>query len=176
MRMIKGVLFVFAGLFALVTLISLLIPSRVIVTRATPMQGDSLKIFDEVSDLKKWKNWHPVFKNDSTKISYSNITSEVNSSAEWITKGKTNKLIITEKKYPIVKIELHRDGENTVDNYLSLMPVQEQGNMQVQWTSVTKLQWYPWEKFGGIFIEQMTGASYETALKNLKEFIELSKL
>lgn len=172
MKLIKGVLFVLVGLFIMVTLISLLIPSRVVVTRAVPVTGDSLKIFDEVSDLKKWKDWQPVFQADSANIRYSTVTDNINSSAEWETNGKKNRVVITEKKYPVVKLALQREGENEVENIISLMPVQEQGNMQVQWTSVTKLKWYPWEKFGGIFLEKITGPGYEAALKSLKDYLE----
>ena len=172
MRMIKGILFVFAGLFILVTLISLLIPGRVAVTRAVSVQGDPLKLFNEISDLKKWEDWQPVFKEHPAGLTYSAMTDRVNSFAEWTTNGKKNKLVITEKKYPYVKISLQRAGEHDVENLLSLLPVQEQGNMQVQWQSITKLKWYPWEKFGGIFTEKMTGPGYEASLQSLKKFIE----
>ena len=168
----KGVLVVFAGLFVLITLISLLIPSRIVVTRATTVQADSVKLFNEISDLSNWKHWHPVFKKNSSAISYTSITDQVNSFAEWKAQGKTNKLLITEVKYPYVKIALQRAGENDVENILSLLPVHEQGNMQVQWLSVTKLNWYPWEKFGGIFIEKMSGGGYDSALKSLKDYVE----
>jgi hypothetical protein len=172
MKLIKGAIFVFVGLFVMVTLISLLIPSRIVTARAVTVQADSTKLFNEISDLKNWKNWHPVFKSDSTLLSFSAITDQVNSSAEWTQKGKTYKLIIVEKKYPLVKINLQSEGENDVENMLTLMPVQEQGNMQVQWQGIVHLKWYPWEKFGGIFIEKMAGQGYEDALQSLKKYIE----
>lgn len=172
MRMFKGVLVVFAGLFLLITLISLLIPSRIVVTKSTTVQADPMKLFNEISDLKNWNHWHPVFKNDSTAMHFSSVTNGVNSFAEWNAQGKKNKLIITELKFPFVKIALQRAGENNIENILSFLPVHEQGNLQVQWMSVTKLNWYPWEKFGGIFIEKMSGGGYESALSSLKDYIE----
>src|SRR3954470_9296938 len=102
MRRLKGILFVLAGLFVIITLISLLMPGRAMVTRAESMQGDSMKIFREISDLRKWKNWQPVFMNDSAGIVFSPVSDTVNSVAEWVTKGKKNRLVITEKKYPLV--------------------------------------------------------------------------
>ena len=53
-----------------------------------------------------------------------------------------------------------------------MFPVQEQGNMQVQWQAVVHLKWYPWEKFSGIFIEKMAGQGYEDALQSLKSYVE----
>ncbi len=172
MRQLKGIVLVLAGLFIMVTLISMIMPGRVVVTRAEPMLGDSLKIYSEVSDLKNWKHWQPVFKEDSAGITFSAVSNEVNSTAAWTSNGKKNTLVITEKKYPYVKVALQRENENEVMNIFSLMPVQEQGNMQVQWETITKLKWYPWEKFGGIFIEKMTGPGYEFGLKSLKEYVE----
>ena len=172
MKLIKGALFVVTGLFIMVTLISLLIPSRIVTARAVTVQADSIKLFNEISDLKNWKNWHPVFKTDSTVLIFSAVTDQINSTATWTQKGKTYKIVITEKKYPLVKINLQSDGENDIENILTLMPVQEQGNMQVQWQAVVHLKWYPWEKFSGIFIEKMAGQGYEDALQSLKIFVE----
>jgi hypothetical protein len=171
MRMIKGILFVFGGLFLMITCISLLMPSRVIVSRDAVMQGDTTKVFAQISDLKNWRNWHPVFMDTNTKFLYSDNTNSVNSFVEWMTNGKKNLLIITEVKYPLVKMNLERKGENTIENLFSVMPETEQGNVRSQWTAVNKLKWYPWEKFSGIFVEKMTGPGYEAALKNLKEYV-----
>lgn len=172
MKMIKGAVFVFAGLFIFLTLISLLIPGRIVTTRAETVQADSLKLYSEISDLKNWKHWHPVFVQDSAAMQFSKSSNEVNDYAQWSTNGKTNTIIITEKKFPYVKFLLKREGENDMENILALREVQEQGNMQVQWTSITKLKWYPWEKFSGIFIEKMAGSGYETALASLKIYVE----
>jgi hypothetical protein len=172
MKIVKAVVFVFVGLFILMTLISLLIPSKVVIATAKTVQADSVILFKEISDLKEWKNWHPVFKADSTGITFSEPSNEVNATAVWVTKGKENKIVITRKKYPEVEIAFQREGENDVRNILTIMPVYEQGNMQVQWQSITKLKWYPWEKFSGIFIEKMAGQGYDDALQSLKKYVE----
>ena len=50
--MVKGGLIVFVGLFVFLTLISLLIPSRIVTTRAETVQADSLRLYSEIADLK----------------------------------------------------------------------------------------------------------------------------
>jgi hypothetical protein len=172
MKMFKGVFIVFVGLFVLVTLISLLIPSRIMTAKAVSVQADSLRLFNEVSDLKNWNNWHPAFKNDSTLLTLNAETDKVNSFATWKQKTKTYKLIIIEKKYPLVKISIQTEGQLDMENIFTVMPVLEQGNMQVQWQSITHLRWYPWEKFSGIFVEKMAGSGNEAALNSLKSFVE----
>lgn len=172
MKVLKGVIIVFIGLFVFVTLISLLIPSRIVTSRAETVQADSLKLFSEIADLKNWKHWHPVFIQDSNKIKFSVTSTQVNDYAEWESNHKTIRIVIVENKYPSVKLLLQSQDENAIENILSLRQVQEQGNMQVQWTSITKLKWYPWEKFSGIFIEKLSGSGFQAALASLKTYVE----
>ncbi|MCY7293270.1 MAG: hypothetical protein LH615_13915 [Ferruginibacter sp.] len=172
MKILKGALIVFIGIFVFITLISLLIPSRIVTARAVAIQSDSIKLFNEISDLKKWKNWHPVFMNDTSAIKISSSVNMINDYAEWTTKGKKTSIVFTEVKYPIITFLLKREGENDSQNTISVMAVQEQGNMQAQWVAITKLKWYPWEKFSGIFIEKMAGSGYEIALQSLKSYVE----
>ena len=172
MKVVKGAIVVIIGLFIFLTLISLLIPSSIVTVRAETVQADSIKLYSEIADLKNWKHWHPVFMQDSSKMIFSESSTNVNDHVEWSSNNKKNKIVIAEKKFPYIKLLLQRDGENDMENILTLRQVQEQGNMQVQWTSITKLKWYPWEKFSGIFIEKMSGSGYEAALASLKVYAE----
>jgi hypothetical protein len=172
MKHIKGLLFVFVGLFIFVTLISLLIPSKIVVAKGVNIKADSTKVFALISDLNNWKSWHPVFKSDSLKIAVTTNQTTKLSKATWQTKGKQNVLVLTNVTYPLVYFNLQREGERAVENLISLQSDSAQAGMQVQWQSITSLRWYPWEKFGGIFIEKLSGSGYETALASLKEFAE----
>ena len=109
---------------------------------------------------------------DSNRMNFSTSSTNVNDFVEWNSNNKINRILIVERKYPYIKILLQREGENDMENIIALREVQEQGNMQVQWTSITKLKWYPWEKFSGIFIEKMSGSGYEAALASLKTYVE----
>ncbi len=172
MRLIKGFLLALAGLFIMITLLSLLIPSKVTVSRGVEMNAGAKKIFTEISVLKNWKHWHPVFKNDSVNIIYGPDSTGLNSYCEWETKGKKNKLVVTVQTENQITIALQREGENEVINTLSILPLAESNNVQVEWRALTRLKWYPWEKFYGIFIEKVTGQGYEDALNSLKTFVE----
>ena len=175
MKVVKGALIVFFGLFIFLTLISLLIPSHIVTTRAETVQADSIRLYNEIADLKNWKHWHPVFMQDSANMEFSRSSINVNDFAEWNSNSKKNRVVIVEKRFPFIKILLQREGENDMENILAVREVQEQGNMQVQWTSITKLKWYPWEKFSGIFIEKMAGSGLEAALTSLKTYVESHK-
>ncbi|MEP6712704.1 MAG: SRPBCC family protein [Ferruginibacter sp.] len=173
MRMIKGFVIVMFGLFLMVTLLSLFIPSKVMTVKAVVIYAPAEKITAQIADLKNWKNWHPVFKNDPAAV-FSNPSVGVNAYVEWVTANKKNKLLITESTPLSVKAMLIRPGEKDAENTITIVPVKDATGLQVEWRVLTKLKWYPWEKFAGIFIDKITGPGYETALNNLKDYLEQS--
>ncbi len=166
MRLFKGFIIGLTGLFIFITIFSLFIPSRIMVTKAVVINADAAKVFTEISDLQNWKHWQPVFKRDSASINCAN------NSCEWESKGKKNKFTIVVEKNNAVTATLVRKGENTVLNTITILPVADSSQVQVEWNALVKLKWYPWEKFYGIFIEKITGQGYEDALKGLKEYVE----
>jgi hypothetical protein len=172
MRLIKGFLLAIAGLFIMITLLSLLIPSKVMVVRGVAINANAKKVFAELNNLRNWQHWQPVFKNDSLKMDFSPDSTGVNSFCKWENRGKINKLSITALGEYEVTVALSRDGENDVMNTITILPLPDSNSVQVEWKALTKLKWYPWEKFYGIFIEKITGQSYEDALNSLKAYAE----
>ena len=172
MRMIRGFIFALIGLFIMITLVSLLIPSRVMVTRGVVVNAGAKKVFAQVGSLQNWKNWQPVFKSDSFAIRFSQGANGVNPFCEWKSRGKKNRLVVTGQAENTITIALQREGENEVTNTINILPLPDSNTVQVEWRALTRLKWYPWEKFYGIFIEKVTGQGYEDALNNLKAYVE----
>lgn len=170
-RLIKGFLFVFVGLFIVITLFSLLIPSQVVVTKGLAINSNPKKVFSEISDLQNWKHWLPVFKTDSVVLHFS-AGNGLHSSCEWESSGKMNKFFIDSLNADKIEVVLTRPGENDVRNMIRIFPLADSNSVQVEWRAVTKLKWYPWQKFQGLFIERMSGESYDEALKGLKSYVE----
>lgn len=172
MKQIKGFLFVLTGLSVMITLVSLLMPSKVMTARSVIIHADATTIFPAVTDLAKWKNWHPVFMQDSVNIMISNPSSGLNAFAEWSSANLRNKLLVTDVNANAVKLSLAREGERDIENIISMYPVNDSNGIQVEWRVLNTLKWYPWEKFYGIFIDKITGPGYEMALNSLKEYAE----
>ena len=172
MRLIKGFIFAVAGLFIMITLLSLLIPSKVMVSRGVVVNANAKKVFAEISTLRNWKHWQPVFKNDSIKINFSAGGTGTNSFCEWESNSKKNKLIITATVENQISAALRREGENEVSITIAILALPDSNSVQVEWNALTKLKWYPWEKFYGIFIEKSSGQGYEDALNSLKTYVE----
>jgi uncharacterized protein (UPF0248 family) len=172
MRLIKAFLVGAIGLFIVITLLSLLIPSTVKVSRTTLINNTtSAKVLDQVVNLSNWKNWHPVFKNSDTKINIPDAVSGGNS-AEIRYGDKSAKLLISASDSNTVKFTLQSPGENDIQNEILISPIPNQSNVQVEWRALNQLKWYPWEKFYGIFIDKLTGPGYDAALKDLKDYLE----
>ncbi len=175
MRFVKPFLFVAFGFFILISLISLLIPSRVMTTKSVTIHSPKEKIGSAIKDLQRWRNWHPVFKADSAAMYISSPSNVAGAYADWEQSGKKNRITITEIFPEGIKLNLERPGEKPVENSLLILPVEEAGTYHVEWRSLTKLKWYPWEKFAGIFVSDMTGPGYEAALNELKKFVEIAQ-
>lgn len=172
MRLFKGFFIVLAGLFIFITILSLFIPSRIMITRAVVINVPAAKVFSEISDLQNWKHWQPVFVNDAAKIKFNTTTDGTSTACEWDSKGKKNTMRITQKTSNTVSAILERSGENDVRNTISVLPLADSNQVQAEWNVLIQLKWYPWEKFYGIFIEKITGQGYEDALNSLKSYVE----
>ncbi len=172
MRLFKGFFIVLSGLFIFITILSLFIPSRLMVTRAVVINAPSDKVFSQVSNLQHWKNWQPVFMQDSSGIRFEVDAKGISNSCEWESREKKNKMLITGRSNNAIKATLIREGENDVQNTISILPLADSSRVQVEWSVLIKLKWYPWEKFYGIFIENITGEGYEAALNSLKTYTE----
>lgn len=171
-RLFKGFFIVLAGLFIFITILSLFIPSEFMVTRAVVINAKSGKVFSEISNLQNWKHWQPVFISDSANIKFVTDTAGVSNFCEWVSKGKMNKIQITDKRDNALTATLSTEGENDVLNRMRVFPLADSSQVQAEWNVLIKLKWYPWEKFYGVFIEKITGQGYEDALNSLKAYAE----
>ncbi len=172
MKFAKGIALTLMGLFGLVTLISLLMPSRVVMVRQQGMAAPVDTVYSYISDLSKWAYWHPLFQSPGLNIQMDKSGSGKVYSARWMINQKENVLAITNDSANVCQASLSRIDEKPVQYIISVMPGAGPASSEVEWKVVMDLKWYPWEKFSGIFAEQATGPGYEEALRNLKSFCE----
>lgn len=174
MKFLKRFLFVISGLFILMTLFSLLIPSRVITVSGRDVAAPKDSIYAAIKDFHEWKKWHPLFTAGSQAALIKDNSAGIGTSVSW---GESNRNTLTITGYfpDGIKLDLSRPGENTVENTMRIIPLDDSSAYQVEWRAVTHLKWYPWEKFAGIFINQVTGPGYDAALDALKNYLEKPK-
>jgi hypothetical protein len=171
MRYIKMFLVGLVGLFVVITLLSLLLPSEVKVSRAVVINSTTGNVYTQIADFKKWKNWQPIFASDSAVITFSDSTQQL-PFCDIVYKDRQIHLSMTAKDSASIKFLLQSKGEDDIFNEMDVTPVGINNGIQVEWKALTKLHWYPWEKVYGIFIDRITGNGYEQSLDSLKKFVE----
>ena len=84
MRLIKMFLFVLVGLFAVITIIGLFIPSSVKISRGVIINADSSLVYNNLKDVKNWSAWMPWVTTDSgALVQLSQVTDQPGSFFRW---------------------------------------------------------------------------------------------
>ena len=162
------VLFFFAFL---VTLVSLIMPSTVISSRTQMINAPFRDITTQVYDLNNWKNWNLVFQ-QADSIIIPGGTKGKGARIFWMTKKHRNEITVLYVSDSVIRFQIDRAGENPIINDIAIHSYDGRSDFEVEWRSIHKLKWYPWEKFAGIFIDNVVGPGYEAALKQLKDVTE----
>lgn len=162
---IRSFFVVIAGFMVLITLFSLLMPSTVIVHRtALVNSGDSA--LSKLQHLSRWPEWYPAHRESMQ------TGSDANGKA-YLQFERNNKMyrFEAEESFPHgIRVNFYRENERPVSNIISVLQLED--GTQLEWKAIHKLPWYPWEKFAGIFLNEMAGPVYQQALDSLAASVE----
>lgn len=155
MRLIKLAFLSLIIFFAIITAMSLLIPSQVRISRAINLaNADSLLFL--IDDQDQWPRWHPAFRVQNAgelqqhKISISPLM-------------KTDSLIVMQWK---------QAGKAPVLNGWRIHRFNPSDSVTLQWYMDFRLRWYPWQKFSSLFYEKTYGTFMEQGLQNIKGLVQ----
>jgi hypothetical protein len=152
MRLVKLAFLSFFFIFLVVTVISLLIPSRVRISKAVNLNARPDSIFSLIKDENRWSQWHPAY---------------MDSSGQW----KTIRNRVIENTDSSYLLELQQAGRKAVTSGWVLHRYAYSDSLTLQWYMDFKLSWYPWEKFSSMFYEKTYGIMMEQGLSNLRREI-----
>lgn len=167
MRAIKLGLISIVILFIVITGISLLMPSRIIISRAIDISAPFDTVYNNIAELSNWKKWYPV--NDTATFLVSAIHAGEGATV------KIDKATILIKKMTPRKIEgLWIEGatKEFLPAEFNFLKTEGTDHMTVQWQFIHNVKWYPWEKFASIVSNSSIGTFMEQSLENLKETSE----
>ena len=160
MRIIKLIIISFIGLFGILMMISIFIPSHVRISRAINIVAPVENIKTQVTDLRQWKKWNEMISEGG---SYQQTS--INAGGVDITMLKNSpESIETLWKYK---------NRKPVKGSIQLISSRD-GITIVQWYFDFHQKWYPWEKFGSILFDKQMGPPMERSLENLKKLVENS--
>src|SRR5665213_903973 len=171
MRIVKFIIFL-ASIFIIIFLISLVLPSKVTVSKSVEINATEEKVKDQIVNFEKWKNWYPAFENKEISVTKSLPQPHILSSVTLKNiKGKAIILNLIDSAKSTILIEVHSTSSTEVNYQFILTPKQNE-QTQLTWNVNTTLGWLPWKKMEGILFDKLSGTEYESALDNLRKAAE----
>ena len=171
-RKIKMLLVGFVGLLCLFTLIGLLIPSSVKISRGVIVNADSATVLQQISVLEEWPKWVTWFRSDKGMLVRIQDESD-QKVVRWqsLSKEEGGEISLLSNANGELKLLHAFKGMNKANGMLRVRNAGA-GQAEVLWMIEYPLRWYPWERFEGIFMDSMIGAALDQALQGLKKYVE----
>lgn len=148
MRIIKLGLISFVIIFGIITLISLLFPSHIRLSKATNLPNNRDSIF---ALLNREEVWHPAYSDSASALKMDLLQKK-----------------IIEKTDSTLIVQLQQPGRKPVISGWQIYGTPTSDSLTLQWYMDFQLSWYPWQKFSSLFYERTYGAMMEKGLANLK--------
>lgn len=168
MRFIKLGLISIVFIGTILTLLSLLLPSQINISRAIDINApvDSIHLY--INDLSKWNTWYAY--QDPSKTTLSAVTAGRGASARF---GNTE-VRLNESSTQRISASWST-SDKKINGEFNIINSAGQPVSTVQWKLFYKVKWYPWEKFASIVSHKTIGSSMEKSLDNLKNRLEFRK-
>ena len=146
MKYIKLALISLIFFALLLTGISLLFPSHVRISKAVDINASKEQVLMQLKDTTNWKNWYPGADSllPSVDLTFSDL---------------------------LVKFQQIREGKKAEEGW-NIIQTERPNITTVQWYMDIRLNWYPWEKFSSIMLENRYGPFMEKGLAGLKVYLE----
>lgn len=171
MRIIKFIIFLL-GIFIVIFLISLLLPSKVTVSKSIDINASPEKVTNQIVNFEEWKNWYPAFKDENISVIKNSSTANILASVTLKDKnGKSITLNLVDTSKQTINIDLQSSSSTKV-NYQFILTSKKNNQTQLIWNVNTNLGWLPWKKIEGILLDKFSGNQYEAALEDLRKAAE----
>ena len=161
MKLIKLGLISLIVLGIIVTLIGLLFPSTVLVSRAVDIKAPIDSIKYRVGKMEQWALWIGGMNDSSVKIN-------ADTDAQL---GNTHVQISQITDSTVVSTWTSLNGEQQLST-IRIIGNNTQDYAVVQWQFVQKIGWYPWDRFGSMMNDKIMGTMMEENLQSLKKSLE----
>lgn len=158
MRLVKLLVISFVVLASIITAISLLFPSKVVVSRAIEVSATKEQIAYFVSDFNHWNAWMTEWKENKVTI---------RGNKAYI---GTQSIQLVHKTDTSANFKWVATGQAPYDVLIEWLPLSK-GLYVIHWSFTQHVHWYPWEKFQTLLNEKLLGYKMENELANLKEAI-----
>ena len=167
MRLVKLAFISLIAFGILLTVISLLMPSTILVSKSININAPKDSVYAHIANLENWKEW--CANMDSKAVSFSDNT---------IGKGAiatVDQTTITIDSCNANSISTTWQASNSVlTSSFNFLPNENPSITSLQWQFTNHVSWYPWEKFAAIFSDKAIGGFMEKSLDRMKATVEES--
>lgn len=174
MDMLKKLVMALVILLALFVCVGFILPSEFKVERSISIDAPAEKVYAQVVDLQKWRNWGVWFKRDpDMQVSYSGPHAEVGMLSEWISESEGSgqmKILATDPNRRLVYSLYFPEFDMGSTGEIILRP--KDGMTEVTWMDYGDVGANPINHYFAAMMDAMVGPDFETGLANLKVLVE----
>ena len=151
MRGLFGFLFFIISVFIVISLVCLLLPSKVTVTKSVDINASTEKVRDQIINFENWKNWYLAFTDENISIIKNPPSKDTLISVTLNDKqGRSNTLNLVDSSKQTLSINLE-SGSSTKVSYQFIFIPEKNNKTQLTWNVNTDMGWLPWKRIKGIF-------------------------
>lgn len=169
------VIYIFVGLFSAVFIIAALMPSSYSIQKSIVVNAPPQKIFENVADLNRYKDWNPWQKMEpQSKTTITGTPATPGHKFEWEGKkiGMGSLTIRDVKPYTDVHIDLEfLKPWKSKANDIWKFEATGSNQVKITWSNNGPLA-YPMARLMSPMINKNLNAQFEAGLKSLKELCE----
>lgn len=160
MRMFKFALLSASLIIVLVILLSLLLPSRVVVSRAIDLSVAKSKIWEGLHDLPQWPVWNSM-TTAAGKQTWSVATDSL--------VGTQMTIVLLPNQGDTLPMQWISENGKAMKAGFVVHQSADGSSSVLQWYFDFQLGWYPWEKFTSIILDKQLGPLMEQSLEGFKQ-------
>lgn len=148
MRLIKlaAISVLFIGV--ILTLISLLIPRHIRISRGANILADKQMVARLIRDTSTWHQWHPLMQKEENR--------------------KDLVVTILQQNDTLIRALLSHKSQTTLSHQWQMYSYENSDSSALLWTFEFDMGWTPWKRFSSIFYDKTYGGIIEQGLQNLK--------
>jgi len=168
MRILKFFFLSIIVLFAVLTALSLLFPSRLRVSRAINVAAPKEKIIAAVGDLRQWEAWNAFIR--ATPLTGKVYSSPASGKGAFLHSDQLNLTLINGSADSVTADWRLSNGKQFEGGYNVLKTGTD--SIAIQSWFDFHFRWYPWEKLGILVYDKKFGPLMEESLAGLKQYLE----
>lgn len=177
--MLKNIVIAMIAGIVIFSLLTLLLPSKVIVERGHEIHAPVEVIFDQVNNLHNWSNWSPWDRIDPKMVSsFDGPEAGVGAKKSWKSEhervGNGSMKVIASHPYDSVVVELDflENGKALAKHYFK---INSNHSITARWVMETDVGMNPIGKAFGLLMDKMVGPDFEKGLASLDSLCQTIK-